>query len=185
MAHFDVAIGKTMLVEGGGRFTDDPKDSGGATRWGITERVAREFGYQGPMAELPKEVAVAIYKARYWDKLKLSAVAFFSPRLAYEMFDSAVNIGPVVVGKWLQRTLNALNDGGAKYPDVEVDGEVGQTTLTAMRLYMEQRGADGEAVLHAALNGLQAAFYIELCESKPKNERFVFGWLLQRVVEKK
>jgi len=32
-----------------------------------------------------------------------------------------------------------------------------------------------------ALNCLQGAFYVELAEKREKDERFVYGWLLNRV----
>lgn len=184
VSHFEEAVKRTLLIEGDGGGKAVPGDRGGATRWGITEAVARGFGYAGPMSELSRDAAVAIYKALYWDKLKLSGVAYFSPRIAYELFDSAVNIGTEVVAKWLQRCLNALNNEAKLYPDMAVDGVVGQETLTNLRLYFEARKELGEKVLHAALNGLQTAHYIGISEGRPTNERFTFGWIAERVVEK-
>jgi len=37
-------------------------------------------------------------------------------------------------------------------------------------------------VLCRALNCLQGAYYIELAERREKDERFVYGWLKNRVV---
>ena len=48
-----------------GDFVDDPADSGGATRYGVTEAVARAEGYRGPMARLPRPTAESIYVRRY------------------------------------------------------------------------------------------------------------------------
>ena len=55
---FDEAFHKLLGHEGG--FVDHPSDPGGATRWGVTERVARQWGYAGSMRELPVETAKAI-----------------------------------------------------------------------------------------------------------------------------
>ena len=49
MNTFDKAWEETGRAEGG--FVDDPDDSGGATNWGITEKVARKQGYTGHMRD--------------------------------------------------------------------------------------------------------------------------------------
>ena len=36
-------LASVIYLEGG--YTDDPDDPGGKTKYGITERVAREYGY--------------------------------------------------------------------------------------------------------------------------------------------
>ena len=61
--NFDAALGQVLLHEG--EFSDDPHDLGGATRYGITEAVAREVGYRGDMREFPLDVAKRIYRERY------------------------------------------------------------------------------------------------------------------------
>lgn len=184
MDQFETALSRTLVVEGG--FVDDPKDSGGATRWGVTERVARQYGYQGPMSEYPKESAKAVYRQGYWDPLKLAAIASLAPKVAYEMFDTAVNTsppgGPFLVAKWFQRALNSMNDTSGRYMDITVDGEIGPGSLAAFRAFMDWRKEMGERVLTALLNGLQATYYLELSERRPKDERFMFGWISQRVV---
>jgi lysozyme family protein len=182
MGHFEAALGYTLKIEGG--FSDDPKDSGGKTNWGVTEKLARAAGYRGPMEEMSRDVAVAIYRDVFWDALKLPAIANLTPPLAYEMFDSAVNIGPDVVAKWLQRALNALNDGETRYEDVKVDGDIGPATLGALRAFLALKKAAGEKVLIAVMNGLQVDHYMGLAEKRPKDERFFYGWVLQRVVNR-
>ena len=49
-----------------GDYSDHPADRGGATRWGITEAVARDRGYDGAMRALPRSTAAAIYRTDYW-----------------------------------------------------------------------------------------------------------------------
>ena len=176
---FDAAIADLLGVEGD--FSDDPADSGGATRYGITEAVARRHGYIGPMRALPAETAKAIYRADYWDAQNLNAVAMLSRRVAWELFDTGVNMGTGQAGEFLQMSLNAFNRQATDYPDLEVDGEIGPQTLDALDAFLRLRGHDGETVLLRALNALQGAAYIELAERREKDERFVFGWFLQRV----
>ncbi len=172
-------INDIIKVEAG--YVDDPSDSGGETCWGITVKVARAFGYTGPMKDLPKPVAFAIYVQRYWDKLNLDAVVHLSESIAEELADTGVNQGVARAGKFLQRSLNALNQRGDMYPDLVVDGAVGPASVKALTVYLKRRGKQGERVMLRALNSLQGAFYIELAERREKDERFVFGWLLNRV----
>ena len=179
MQAFDEAIAALKPIEGG--YTNDPADSGGPTNFGITEATARAFGYEEDMRAMPREVAIWIYRKRYWDALSLDPIALLAPDVAKELFDSAVNCGPDVAGKWLQRSLNALNNGATMWPDMTVDGRVGPISVAAFRSFYTARGAEGVKVLLRALNSLQGAFYIGLAESQPKDERFVYGWLLNRV----
>src|SRR5689334_18971880 len=60
---FDSVFTTTLALEG--EYSDDPNDSGGATRYGVTERVARANGYTGPMRELPLADARRIAKSQY------------------------------------------------------------------------------------------------------------------------
>lgn len=180
MDAFDEAVAKLLPVEGG--YTNDPSDSGGETNFGITLAVARAFGFLGNMRDMRREDAIAIYHARYWSALSLSSIGTLSKRLALELFDTAVNLGTARAGTFLQRCLNVLNQRGTLYGDIAVDGNVGPMTFAALREYMLKRGEQGELVLLRALNSLQGAFYIELAEERPKDERYVYGWFLQRVV---
>ena len=176
---FDRALKHTLGIEGD--FSDDPSDSGGATKWGITESVARAFGYSGPMRNMLVSVAKAIYLQNYWELLKLDSIAESSEDVALEMFDTAVNCGVGFAGKSLQRALTAFNRNERDYPDLVVDGVVGRMTITALRAFLDKRGLKGETVVLRALNGLQVGKYIELVESRAKDERFIFGWILNRV----
>lgn len=179
MSHFETALKHTLGIEGA--YSDHPADSGGATMYGITEALARRYGYQGPMHRLPLSEATRIYRAAFWDALHLDEVATLAPQVAYEMFDSAVNVGTDRAVRWLQRALNVLNQQGRLYADLTEDGDLGPKTLAALQAYLWHRGTDGERVLLRALNSLQGAFYIELAERRQKDEVFVFGWLLHRV----
>lgn len=182
MTTFDRALKHTLGIEGG--FSNDPRDSGGATRYGVTERTARAFGYTGPMSELPIELAKRIYRVQYWDLLKLDDVAERSPGVALEMFDTAVNCGQVVAAKLLQRLLNVFNRGEGDYADITVDGLVGHNTLHALGGFLAKRGDAGSQVLVEALNSLQGAYYVELAERRVKDEAFIYGWFTHRVLKR-
>ena len=164
-----------------GGFTDNPKDKGGPTRWGITQAVARQYGYTGDMRTLPREVAKAIYLELYYVGPKFDQVHALSPRIAEELTDTGVNCGQAVAAKFLQRALNAFNREARIYPDITVDGQLGIRSLAALRAYLEHRGAEGEEVMLKALNCLQGERYIGLAERRPANEEFVWGWIKNRV----
>lgn len=164
-----------------GGFSDNPKDKGGPTRWGITQAVARQYGYTGDMRTLPREVAKAIYLELYYVGPKFDQVHQLSPRIAEELTDTGVNMGQAVAAKFLQQALNAFNREGKVYPDIAVDGLLGIRSLAALRSYLEYRGAEGEEVMLKALNCLQGARYIEITENRPANEEFTYGWIRSRV----
>ncbi|MFT3978580.1 MAG: glycosyl hydrolase 108 family protein, partial [Sphingomonas bacterium] len=91
----DEVIGR----EGG--YSNNPADRGGATRWGITEKVARANGYRGDMRALPRETAAAIYRRLYWQRPGYDRVAEHMPKVAAELFDTGVNMGPAVATGFL------------------------------------------------------------------------------------
>jgi len=168
----DEVINEILRLEGG--YVNDPSDSGGETNFGITARVARAYGYAGAMRDLPREVAFDIYAARYWDAVAGDTLVQLSEPVAAEVVDTAVNMGAGRAGRMLQRALNVLTPGEA----LVVDGQVGPATLRALGQYLAVRD---ETTLVKALNCLQGAYYIELAERREKDERFVYGWLRNRV----
>lgn len=176
---FNTILNSVLGIEGG--YVNDVRDSGGATRYGITEGVARSFGYTGSMRTLPLDTARDIYRLRYWRPIQGDALLKVSPALAHEVFDSAVNCGVSAAGKWLQRALNVLNNGGAHWPDLVEDGAIGRATLAALDALVKRRGAAGVTVLVRILNALQGQFYVSLAERRQKDEAFVFGWFTHRV----
>jgi lysozyme family protein len=173
----DAIINEIIRVEGG--YVNDSSDSGGETNFGITEAVARAYGYAGAMRDMPRGVAFDIYAARYWDAVRADDLLALSENVASEVVDTGVNMGTGRAGRILQRALNVLNVGGSLYPDLVVDGAIGPMTIQALRAYLAERN---ELVLCRALNCLQGAHYIELAERREKDEKFVYGWLKNRVV---
>ena len=128
------------LIEREGGFVNHPADKGGPTCFGITEAVARASGYAGPMRLLPRDEAAAIYQRLYWLRPRFDEIAKRSPRVAAELFDSGVNMGPAVAATFLQRALTALNRGGKDYPDLVPDGRIGPMTLFALDAFLAARG---------------------------------------------
>lgn len=171
----------TGLIEREGGYVDHPHDRGGPTIWGITEQVARAFGYHGRMQDMPQSVARQIYTERYWTQPRFDLVNDHSAAVAEELLDTGVNMGTSVASRFLQRALNVLNQEAKTYPDITVDGAIGRMTIAALRAYLSHRGKDGHVVLLRALNAQQGVRYIEIAEGRPTQEAFVHGWFLHRV----
>lgn len=105
MRNFDKAVERVFEHEGG--YANHPNDPGGETMWGITKRVARNWGYRGAMINLPKDTARKIYEDLYWhpgfDKMEYE--------VAFQAFDGAINSGLRQSIRWLQRAADVADDG--------------------------------------------------------------------------
>lgn len=172
-------IDEIIAREGG--YVNDPSDSGGETMFGITVKVARANGYKGNMRDMPRAVAFDIYALAYWDALNLDQIEVRSALIAEELADTSVNLGAGQAAEFFQRSLNALNNGGALYPDIAVDRSIGRGTLAAFDAFLKNRSPNAVTIMLRALNSLQGAFYIGLAERRAKDEKFLAGWLLNRV----
>jgi len=174
MSAREYILEKILKVEGG--YVDNPNDSGGATNYGITERVARNWGYSGSMGDFKLEDAIAIYQSQYLDTIKFDSLARISEITAREVADTAVNMGVKVSSKFLQRSLRLLT--GHK---LVIDGIIGDKTIAALSEYVARRKSTGEVVLVKMLNCLQGQRYIKIAERRPKDRVFIFGWFRTRI----
>ena len=175
----DKLIDDVIGREGG--YSNHPADRGGATRWGITEAVARAHGYRGAMRTYPREEAVTLYKRIYWVRPGFDRIADLAPGIAAELFDTGVNMGPGVAVSFLHRALNALNRGASDYADIVPGVRIDDATIAALTTFLRKRAPHGEAVLKKALEALQGERYLDLAERRPANEAFLYGWLANRL----
>ena len=108
--NFDDALKAILHHEGG--YVDHPKDPGGRTNLGCTQRVWEEWvGHpvdEKAMRALTPELVAPLYKAKYWDKIKGDELP---NGVDYAVFDAAINSGPGRAAKWLQTTVGAVPDG--------------------------------------------------------------------------
>ncbi len=162
---FEQAFKVILGFEGG--YVDDPDDRGGKTKFGITEATAKKYGFKGFVKDLTLEQAKKLYYDHYWKCWNYDQIK--DDRIAIEMFDQAVNMGPVTANKNLQKAYNLLDRG--KAGDLKVDGVIGPITLTYINRYPHQDD------LLQLLNVLQAKHYIDIVESNPSQEKFFRGWL--------
>lgn len=116
-----------LVYEGG--YVNHPRDPGGATFQGITQR-----SYDGAriMNDLPQQDVRkmearernAIYQHFYWDAVYGDVMPL---GVDFVMFDGAVNSGPVRSIKWMQDALKSIGlYSGA------IDGHIGPVTCGGM-----------------------------------------------------
>ena len=91
---FKLALTFSLRWEGGEKYTNDPIDPGGETKWGISKKSYPDIDIKS----LTKEEALIIYEKDYW--LKVGADKM-EKRLAIVCFDSAVNCGVGRTRSWL------------------------------------------------------------------------------------
>lgn len=126
--NFDKALPRILVYEGG--FSDHPRDPGGATNFGVTQRVYDGYHIrQGLPIRSVRSITRAevniIYRIQYWDAIKGDALP---AGLDFVMFDGAVNSGSAQSVKWLQRALReeGLYTGA-------IDGDISEATLAAVK----------------------------------------------------
>ncbi len=180
-------IDATIKHEAG--YVNDPSDSGGETNFGITYNVAQKYkrhfqayAWDGDMQSMPRQFAQDVYSYQYFFKCGFDVIAELSPMIAQEMFDTGVNCGTKRPRVWLQELLNVFNNREQYYNDIEEDGIIGTGTYNALKAYLSKRK---EKTLYNALNIKQGAFYLDLASNREKDEKFVTGWIEQRVDFKK
>jgi len=166
-----------MRVEGG--YVNHPKDPGGATKYGITQRSLEKArgmleGLPDSVRDLSCERASRIFYAFYYLPAGCAALPY-PLRLAH--FDGAVHCGVHQGGRLLQRMLNRLGLGLEREEPLKVDGLVGPRTLE--RVLLLQRSGDFWG--HLGVQGLlleRMEFYGSLARKNPKQYGpFLGGWL--------
>ena len=170
------------------KFTNDVNDSGGPTKYGITQRTLAKFRrYPVTPADvqaLTRKDAVEVYRFVFVDEPgfdKILSAATLSKPIAEKLIDTGVLCSPLRASTWLQESLNAFNLRGLHYPDLDVDGDVGPGTVRALVAYLSKRGRDGVTVLIEALQAKQGVYLLDLSQRRPKDEDYAFGWFLNRV----
>jgi lysozyme family protein len=102
MTDFDKAFEHVIGIEGG--YTNDPKDPGGETKYGISKRAY-------PLEDIKNmniERAKLFYRMDYWNKIKGDELPY---PLNMFVFDAAVNQGVDPAIDMLQKTLGVARDG--------------------------------------------------------------------------
>jgi lysozyme family protein len=158
---FEAAFIFTVGLEGG--YSNHPLDSGGATMYGITEKVARDNGYLGEMKELPLRVAKNIYKTEYWDRIRLDEIK--NEKLQELMFDASVNHGYSRAVLLAQRAYNTLNKD-----TITEDGIIGTQTIKALNSYHY------ETVIAFMYLVERGKYFGAIVKNNDSQKAFIRGW---------
>lgn len=156
---FEDALKDVLQNEGG--YVNDPDDKGGATNYGITIKTLSDFtGHEveeKDVRNLTMETVRKIYRANYWDRLKLDQVK--SRELAHLLFDQAVNRGTRIVAEQIQKIVG-----------VQQDGIVGNITLRAIN------ERDPKKLIIEFIKASQNA-YIRIALSDHTQIKFLTSWI--------
>jgi lysozyme family protein len=190
MADFSIAYQKTSVFEGG--YSNDARDRGGETYKGISRKFHPDWGGWSILDLMNdkntknsqlQSLVNSFYYNEFWAFLKCDE---FDQPIADELFDTAVNQGKITAAKYLQESLNLLNNNQRHYKDITVDGEIGNVTINAYKEYMSTSDFPGRSkekninTLLKVLNGLQFERYKDIVKRSPDQEIYFYGWL-QRV----
>lgn len=159
MASFDTAIAKTLANEGGSKYTETPGDTGGATKYGISQRAYPHLNIKA----LTEADAKAIYKRDYWDKIQGDAI--ISQHMAESIFDYAVNAGVGTAIKAAQEAAAMVT-----HNQVTADGALGPKSLAAIN-------AADEWHFQAVYALQKITRYAAICNKNRDQNKFLLGWV--------
>lgn len=154
MADYQRAIVKTLAHEGGAKYTDDPADRGGATKYGISQRAYPNLDIRN----LTEEQAREIYKRDYWDRVLGDEIK--SQMVAESLFDTSVNMGVRTASRLAQVALGID----------PADGIIGSHSLAKIN------ETDPSAFI-AAFTITKIARYAHICNRDGTQKRFLLGWI--------
>lgn len=125
VSNFDAAVEHVRIEEQG--LVDNPKDTGGRTNFGITQRLLDDTRAAYPHMGLPLKVddltwgqAREIYRLQFWMPLRGEDLPL---HVSLALLDAAVNSSVPRAAKWLQLALG-----------VKADGWIGVQTIRAARI---------------------------------------------------
>ena len=140
--NWDKSFDMVLVHEGG--YVNDPRDPGGRTNMGVTQRAWESYlnrsVTEAEMRGLTREVIKPFYKAMYWDKLKGDQLP---TGVDYAAYDLAVNSGVGRAAKYLQEIAGVVADGAIGPKSLEAisacDPQEMVDAICGMRLEFLQR----------------------------------------------
>lgn len=101
-----------ILLEQEGGYVNHPRDPGGRTNLGVTQRVWESWigrpATEMEMRRLTIDDVAPLYRKRYWDAISGDALP---AGVALMVFDFGVNAGPARAARYLQIAVGAVPDG--------------------------------------------------------------------------
>jgi lysozyme family protein len=158
-------IDEIIRREGGETETNDPADSGGRTKFGISEKAHPDLWADGD---------VSYTEARNtYEKVYILAEKFHlitDEFLKHQVVDFGVMSGPDAATRLLQQVVGT-----------KVDGVIGPKTLEAIQAYPAGKlfgvTVPGNVLLNLAFRDARVMHYATLAKRRPKDLKFLLGWL--------
>lgn len=179
------AYAKVAELEGG--FVDDPRDKGGATKYGVSLRFLVSEGridldgdgFADFDLDMDGDIDVAdirkltpadaryLFQRCFWNRMDCES---FAKPIGEAMFDQGVNGGIGAARKLLQIAIVRVTG----WP-LEIDGRIGPATRARMAAVLAR--PTGMETLIAAYRLAAADRYREIARRVPSQKRFLKGWL--------
>ena len=183
------------LIKREGIYSNDPNDNGKETVFGISraknpewegwatvdkiipglrmETISKEFNVRNFLLIKAHE-----FYRKWWESLRLD---MFPKKIATEIFDTSVNQGKSTAITYLQESLKLITG-----KNIDVDGIIGPQTIGVMEEFINLKNAyrnpeSNIRVLLILLNYFQAEKYVKLVNKDPKQRKFIYGWVLNRL----
>jgi lysozyme family protein len=141
-----------------GIVSNDPRDKGGRTRWGIAERFHRDLTPTGFFDSMSRDEsltkATTVYGNDYGAPLMLARIGM--QQVANALLSFAINEGVISSIKVLQSALN-----------LDQDGKFGDITLEAV---------NSMSNILVLLEAKQVSHYDAIVAADPTQQRFINGW---------
>lgn len=169
MTIFQTALTFTLQEEGD--YSNNPRDSGGATMKGITYKVYDVYRFKKGLStqdvkKITDSEVADIYKQNYWEP---SGCDQLIDSVALMLFDFSVNAGVARAVKILQSILASTVD-----PNIQVDGVFGGKTKQAVDHYINEYSEIG---IVNTFGEARKDYYNRIVANNPKQTTFLKGWL--------
>lgn len=174
MSNFDDAIDFVLKNEGG--LSDNPRDKGSITHYGISLRFLRSLGrdrlrsysiYEDPDEQTIKDLTVdqakKIYHEEFWVSAPFHEIA--NQMHCNYIFDMAINCGISPAIKAVQRACWAVMK---RWESLVDDGVLGQETILAIQMC--------GMFLMPAFRAERGNYYRNIVNAHPDQKEFLAGW---------
>lgn len=187
---FEKAFAKMSLNEGG--YSNNKNDLGGETYNGISRKYHPNWSGWTIVDNVKKQnkTVLAINKAlkassgmktaikefyynEYWKTPGFDKVDAVNEAISEKLFDISVHLNPLRPCKWLQEALNILNRNQQKYPNITVDGKIGNKTIETLKKCL---GCNPVSRILTVIKIYQGSHYVSRMQEKPDQQVFV-GWI--------
>lgn len=165
MADIKISIVKTLIHEGG--YVNNPNDSGGATKYGVTQRdITGLPGFPADVKDLTEDQATTYYQDFYWGKFGQKGV--FAKQNYPQVHDQGVldklldmsvlfGVGEAVI--LIEKVLQLVEDGFFGPHDLVAVNEAEPNSLVQ------------------AFKAALAAHAVGIANAQPHDRIFLTGWI--------